>query len=91
MAANKDVEVLRSNRAACAASLIMRARAASSSLHASSSREQRLSVSRAAFSCGAFFANSRLPALYDDVSAASAGLTRGHVVVWKDPRTGSCT
>ena len=63
MAANNDVEVLRSNRAACAASLMMRARATSSSLHASSSREQRFSVSRAAFSCGAFFTNSRLPAL----------------------------
>jgi len=62
MAANNEVLVLRSNRAACAASLMMRARAASS-LHASSSREQRFSVSRAAFSCGAFAANSRLPAL----------------------------
>ena len=62
MAANRDVDVLRSNRAACAASLIIFARAASS-LHASSSREQRLSVSRAAFSWGAFAANSRLPAL----------------------------
>ena len=85
MAANKDVDVLRSNRAACAASLIMRARAASSSPHASSSREQRFSVSRAAFSWGAFAANSRLPALYEAASAVSAGLTRGHAVVAKEP------
>ena len=85
MAANRDVDVLRSNRAACAASLMMRARATSSSLHASSSREQRRSVSRAALSWGAFAANSRLPALYEAVSAASAGLTRGHAVVWKLP------
>ena len=86
MAANRDVDVLRSNRAACAASLIIRARLASSpSPHVSSSREQRFSVSRAAFSCGAFAANSRLPALYDDASAVSAGLTRGHAVVAKEP------
>ena len=85
MAANRDVDVLRSNRAACAAFLIIFARATSSSLHASSSREQRFSVSRAAFSCGAFFTNSRLPALYDDASAVSAGLTRGHAVVAKEP------
>ena len=85
MAANRDVDVLRSNRAACAASLMRRARATSSSLHASSSREQRFNVSRAAFSCGAFAANSRLPALYDDASAVSAGLTRDHAVVAKEP------
>mmetsp|Transcript_25524 Transcript_25524/g.71797 ORF Transcript_25524/g.71797 Transcript_25524/m.71797 type:complete len:237 (-) Transcript_25524:63-773(-) len=85
MAANNELLVLRSNKAACAASAIRRARAASSSLHASSSREQRRRVSRAAFSCGAFAANSRLPALYDDASAVSAGLTRGHAVVWKLP------
>ena len=84
MAAKRDVDVLRSNRAACAASLISFARAASS-LHASSSREQRFNVSRAALSCGAFAANSRFPALYDDASAASAGFTRGHAVVAKDP------
>ena len=86
MAAKRDVDVLRSNRAACAASLMMRARAASSpSPHASSSREQRRSVSRAALSWGAFFTNSRLPALYEAVSAVSAGLTRGHAVVAKEP------
>ena len=84
MAANNEVLVLRSNRAACAASLMMRA-LVPSSLHASSSREQRFSVSRAAFSCGAFFTNSRLPALYEAVSAVSAGLTRGHAVVAKEP------
>ena len=91
IAANKDVDVLRSKRAACAASLIIRARAVVVFARLKLARAAPFSVSRAAFSWGAFAANSRLPALYDDASAVSAGLTRGHAVVAKDPRTGWCT